>query len=100
MPSLVLCGYRTALSGDDLEIFTAFAVALRLLQLIFAVPLLVLMPRIRRREMEDEGGAAGSPFSSCPEHDELFDAVWPVQVAYFSLLVVVVVVSLLVELLM
>ena len=42
MPALVLFGHRTALAGDDLRVFTVFALILRLLQAALLIPVLIL----------------------------------------------------------
>jgi len=42
MPSLVICGNRTFVAGDDLRTFTFFAIVLRLLQIAVLIPYTVV----------------------------------------------------------
>jgi hypothetical protein len=49
MPSLVLLGVRTAVSGDELRCFSVFAMVLRVIEMALAVPLLVLVSSVSRR---------------------------------------------------
>lgn len=46
MPSLVLLGLRTAVSGDELRVFSVLAIILRIIQLVLIAPLLALMLRV------------------------------------------------------
>lgn len=42
MPALRICGKPTCLAGDDLRVYTFFAVALRIVQLIALIPFTVI----------------------------------------------------------
>jgi hypothetical protein len=53
MPSLVLLGVRTAVSGDELRCFSVFAMVLRVIEIALDVPLLVLVSDVSRRTGED-----------------------------------------------
>jgi hypothetical protein len=94
MPALVVCGNRTFVAGDDLRTFTAFAIILRLIQILTCIRLTVALH-----------GTITSNHSNIPEvckHgndgiETLIDASGTLFLSYFICAYITAIVGLLLE---
>lgn len=88
MPSLVLFGQRTLVSGDDLRISSVFAIVLRIIELGLVLPLMIYTLRV-------------NPNAACVRKAAFVDKYgYNMMIAYFVLALALVVASILTEALM
>lgn len=88
MPALELCGQKTVVAGDDLQIFCFFAVGLRVVQLCLLIPLTIYVA----------GRLPNSGY--CSQSDDFEDRAEILMLVYSSVATCLVMLFLVVDILM
>ena len=85
MPALVLYGgYRTFVGGDDLRVFTSFAMLLRFVQIVVLIAMTIIaedhISRFRDPDIQQV-----CDLEKLPQHQQLLDEAYAVLVAYLTI---------------